>query len=161
MGMHELSALLWRERELLEILLFKLEEEQLLLSAGKTRWLKRATKETEHITGLISDLGLARSVEVAAVASEWGAEEDASLRDLIAKSPDGVWGDILESHLKGFVHLVAQIQVVRDDNVQLLRAANRATQETIANLNIAPSTYDARGFASPGPDGGRLLDEEV
>lgn len=161
MGMHELSALLWRERELLEILLFKLEEEQLLLTAGKTRWLKRATKETEHVTGLISELGLARTVEVAAVAANWGAADDASLRDLIAKSPDPVWADILDSHLKGFVHLVAQIQVVRDDNAQLLRSANRATQETIANLNIAPSTYDARGFASMGTDGARLLDRDV
>lgn len=31
MGANELSALLWRERELLELLVFKLEEEQLLL----------------------------------------------------------------------------------------------------------------------------------
>ena len=36
MGANELSALLWRERELLELLSFKLEEEQLLLTAGKS-----------------------------------------------------------------------------------------------------------------------------
>ena len=34
MAIHELSALLWRERELLDVLTFKLEEEQLLLTAG-------------------------------------------------------------------------------------------------------------------------------
>jgi hypothetical protein len=159
--MHELSALLWRERELLEVLLFKLEEEQLLLTAGKTRWLTRATRETEHVTGLISDLGLARAVEVSAVASEWGAQEDASLRDLIVASPDAVWADILDSHLKGFTHLVSQIQIVRDENLQLLRAANRATQETIATANVTARTYDSRGLTSSGPDDARLLDKEV
>ena len=38
MGAHELSAMLWHERELLELLVFKLEEEQLLLTAvGQVR----------------------------------------------------------------------------------------------------------------------------
>src|SRR5438045_4734995 len=39
MGLAELSSILWRERDMLELLLFKLEEEQLVLAAGRTRWL--------------------------------------------------------------------------------------------------------------------------
>ncbi|HEV7949191.1 MAG TPA: flagellar protein FlgN [Glaciihabitans sp.] len=160
MSMHELSALLWRERDLLEMLLYKLEVEQLLLTAGKTRWIPRAAAETEQVTAQIRDLGLARTVEVAAVAQEWHAPEDSTIRDLIAHSPDVVWAEILDSHLKGFVDLVAQIQSMRDENVALLRTATRATQETIANLDISPSTYDAQGFASANPDAARLLDKE-
>jgi len=161
MSMHELSALLWKERELLETLLFKLDEEQLLLVAGKTRWLERATRETEQVTTLLRELSLARTVEVAAVAQQWGADEDISLRDLAAKSPEPVWSEILESHLDGLVDLVARIQSVRDENVRLLRSASRATQETIANINVAPSTYDSSGFASARSDGARLLDKEI
>ena len=37
MSANDLSNLLWRERELLELLVFKLEEEQLLLVAGRAR----------------------------------------------------------------------------------------------------------------------------
>ena len=37
MGLAELSSILWRERDMLELLLFKLEEEQLVLAAGRTR----------------------------------------------------------------------------------------------------------------------------
>ena len=37
MSANDLSNLLWRERELLELLVFKLEEEQLLLTAGKAK----------------------------------------------------------------------------------------------------------------------------
>ena len=34
MGLREVSAILWRERHLLELLLFKLDEEQLVLAAA-------------------------------------------------------------------------------------------------------------------------------
>ncbi|HEY0397456.1 MAG TPA: flagellar protein FlgN, partial [Acidimicrobiia bacterium] len=49
MGLREVSAILWRERHLLELLLFKLDEEQLVLAAGRTRWLPRATREVEMV----------------------------------------------------------------------------------------------------------------
>ncbi|MCU1407899.1 MAG: flagellar biosynthesis protein FlgN [Glaciihabitans sp.] len=164
MGMHELSALLWRERDLLEVLLFKLEVEQLLLTAGKTRWLPRASKETEQVSAAIRDLGLARTVEVSAVAHEWGAPEESTIADLIEKSPEPVWADILDSHLSGFTELVAQIQVARDQNLALLREANRSTQETIAGLSLdadgTPGTYNASGSAATRSDLSRLLDEE-
>ena len=37
MSANDLSACLWRERELLDLLAFKLEEEQFLLTTGKSR----------------------------------------------------------------------------------------------------------------------------
>ena len=49
MGANDLSTFLWHERELLELLIFKLEEEQLLLTAGKTKWLQHATREVEQV----------------------------------------------------------------------------------------------------------------
>jgi len=52
MGAHELSALLWRERELLDVLQFTLEVEQLLLTTGNTRWLNRASTETPTVSDL-------------------------------------------------------------------------------------------------------------
>ena len=45
MSVNDLSAVLWRERELLELLTFKLEEEQLLLAAGRSRWISHASRE--------------------------------------------------------------------------------------------------------------------
>ena len=68
MGANELSALLWRERELLELLSFKLEEEQLLLTAGKSRWVQHATREVEQVLVRLRSTGLARSVEAASLA---------------------------------------------------------------------------------------------
>ena len=70
MGLSEVSNILWRERQLLELLLFKLEEEQLLLVNGRTRWLSHAAKEIEDVLvrhDLVTD-----SVVVGIPDDEWG-----------------------------------------------------------------------------------------
>ena len=160
--MDELSALLWRERDLLEILFYKLEVEQLLLVSGKTRWLNRVTDEIEETTEKIRGVGLARSVEVAGVADTIGAPENASLADLIVAASDSPWGEILRAHRVAYLELTSSISHLKDANEQLLRAASRATQETLATMSAATHTYDARGFASTGVTGAaHLLDRDV
>ena len=56
MSVNELSAVLWRERELLELLTFKLEEEQLLLAAGRSRWVSHASREVEQVLDILPRL---------------------------------------------------------------------------------------------------------
>jgi hypothetical protein len=142
---NDLSNLLWRERELLELLVFKLEEEQLLLTAGKSRWLPQATREVEAVLARIRVAGMERAVEATAVALEWGLPEDATLRQLVGHAPSDVWRDILQSHLTALAALTAQIAEVRDTNLTYLRAASRATQETLATVGGAAEGYDGRG----------------
>ncbi len=164
MAASELSAQLWRERELLELLLFKLEEEQLLLIAGKSRWISHATREVEQVMERMRDAGLARTVEVAVVAEEWGLGPDATLRELAAAAPDGVWSDIFGSHLAAMTELTGQIAQVRDANDRLLREAARSTQETLSGLTGEsgdPRVYGASGESRPGAAGARLFDTEA
>src|SRR5947208_14865166 len=82
MGLSEVSNILWRERQLLELLLFKLEEEQLVLASGRSRWLSHATREVEMVLAEIKQAELARSIEVDAAAAELGLEASPSLRGL-------------------------------------------------------------------------------
>ena len=145
MGVNELSAVLWRERELLELLTFKLEEEQLLLTAGKSRWIEHATREVEQVLDRLRTAGLERTVEVAVVAEEWGTDSETPLRELVTHAPDGPWADIFTSHLRAMTELTTQIKQLRDENEQFLRAAARSTQETLANANGEAATYDATG----------------
>jgi hypothetical protein len=161
MGATELSAMLWRERELLELLTFKLEEEQLLLMSGKTRWLQHATREVEQVLERVREAGLGRSVEVAALAKEWGTDENAALRELIAHAPAGPWAEIFTSHLTAMSSLAAQIKELRDSNEQFLRQAARSTQETLAGLDSEPNTYDARGESDLATAGARLFDQSL
>ena len=41
--LRDVSNILWRERNLLELLAFKLDSERLLARAGRTRWLGAPT----------------------------------------------------------------------------------------------------------------------
>lgn len=161
MGANELSAMLWRERELLELLTFKLEEEQLILMSGKTRWLQHATREVEQVLNLVREAGLGRSVEVAALAREWGTDENAALRELIDRAPGGPWAEIFASHLSSMAGLTGQIRDLRDVNEQFLRAAARSTQETLAGLDHEAGTYDARGESDLAAVGARLIDQSL
>ncbi|NJC21206.1 transposase [Arthrobacter pigmenti] len=161
MGAHELSALLWQERELLELLVFKLEEEQLLLTAGRTRWLQHATREVEQVLERLRSAGLARTVEVSALAKEWGTSEDATLRELTTHAANGPWDEILASHLKAMTELTAEIKELRDANQQYLRAAARSTQETLAGLNPDAGTYTSSGRSDSPADTSHIVDRDL
>ena len=152
MSVNDLSTLLWRERELLEMLVFKLEEEQLLLTAGRSKWLHHATREVEQVLGHLRTAGIERTVEASSVAVGWGLGEDATLRALVDGAPDEVWQDLLRAHLSALTTLTAQITDLRDTNLTYLRAATRATQETLATVGTgapAAQEYTGRGTRMP------------
>lgn len=161
MGANELSALIWRERELLELVVFKLEVEQLLLTTGKTKWLHTATTEIEQVVESLREVGLARSVEVAAVAREWGASEDVTLRHLIENAPAGPWAEIFTDHLNGLTQLTQEIKVLRDTNEQMLRAASRSTQETLAQTSADAGVYTANGVPDGQSSAARIFDRDL
>src|SRR5436309_9375195 len=93
MGLADLSSILWREREMLELLLFKLEEEQLVLAGGRSRWLAHATREVEMVLEQIRNTEVLRAVEVEAVAREVGIGSNPSLSD-IADAAGAPWADL-------------------------------------------------------------------
>src|SRR5205807_7691582 len=96
---NEVSNILWRERQLLELLLFKLEEEQLVLAAGRTRWLAHATREVEVVLEQIRLTEVLRAVEVAAVGPALGLGTEPSLGQ-IADAADEPWSDLFHQHRK-------------------------------------------------------------
>ena len=158
MGTHELSASLWRERELLELLVFKLTEEQLLLTSGKARWLQYATQEVEQVMNKLRTAGLARSLEVSSLAEDWGVDENSTLRELTSHSTDETWRDILTAHLVAMTELTREIQELRDLNMQYLRVAIRSTQEALAQDGTASRSYDAKGVTETSLATARMFD---
>ncbi len=159
MGPQELSTLLWRERELLETPLFSLEEEQLLLTAGRTRWLAHANREVETVMEKVREATLVRTVASETVAAEWGLAPDATLREIAAAAPAAGPGEIFEGHLTGLTELTVRIKTVRDTNTQFVNHASRSTQETLATLGAGePRTYDATGATTDRSNVARLFD---
>lgn len=72
MGLAELSSILWAERRLLELLVFKLESQQLLLGSGRDRWLPRSSDELEAVLEDLRHTEVLRAMEARAVATELG-----------------------------------------------------------------------------------------
>ena len=107
MGVAELSAVLWRERQLLELLLFKLEEEQLVLTSGRSRWLGHATREVEQVLDQIRTAELGRSMEADGAALECGIPAGSGLLALSKAAPEP-WDDLLASHRGGQGRLPAR-----------------------------------------------------
>lgn len=157
MGPNELSVQLWRERELLELLLFKLEEQELLLAAGRSRWIQHASREVEQVLERLRTTGIARTVDAAAVAEQWGLPESATLRQLIDAAPEGPWREVFTDHLHALTQLTSEISHLKDTNEQQLRTVLRATQETVAALGIDTGEYTTRGSRAS-DDSARIVD---
>ncbi|MCU1520951.1 MAG: hypothetical protein JWM13_2140 [Arthrobacter sp.] len=153
MGASDLSAALWQERRELELLLFKLETQRLHIQAGNLQWLSFTASEVENVLDRLRFEALARSVESAAVAAEWGLPAQATLVELIAGAPAGSWAEILMEHLAGLRALLRQLSAAARTGEQLLRNLN---PNQPASSGASPGGTAGTG---PGTDTAKILDE--
>lgn len=135
MSAGDLSAALWQERRQLELLLFRLETQRLHVAAGNTRWLTFTASEVESVLDRLRFEALARNVESAAVAAEWGLPAQATLVELIAAAPQGSWPTVLQEHLDGLRELLGR-----------LRDAARASEEMLESLQLPAPSGDPAGM---------------
>ena len=70
MSLNDLSALLWREREVLELLLYKLQTQQMMLTTGRTEWLAVAAREVDAVVEVLGQAELRRAIAVEEVGNE-------------------------------------------------------------------------------------------
>ncbi len=148
MSMEDLSSVLWRERELLDTLLYKLEVEQLVLATGRTHWLAAAAREIDDVLELIRDVELLRAVEVDEVARELGLEPNPGLHEIADRCEDpwrGIWLD----HRAAFTTVATEISKMSESNRDLLTAGYQAAQATLLSMTEGPGTYAADGSVDP------------
>lgn len=160
MGANELSMQLWQERELLELLIFKLEEQRLLLESGGMRWIHFASREIEQVLGRLRESGLGRDVEVAAVARDWGSPEIATLAQLIEAAPTDAWREVFTDHRTALTGLMAEVGQLKTSNEVHLRAAGRALEDTLAGLQASTGEYTTQG-GRVRDDLPRIVDKEM
>lgn len=144
--MENLSLILWRERELLETLLFKLEEEQLVLAAGRNRWLMRTATEVESVLEAIRETEVLRAVAADEVAAGLGLSHNPSLR-VLAEAADEPWRTILMEHRDAFVQITREVTGLASANRELLTAGYRAAQETLLSMGASAEGYGQDGAA--------------
>jgi hypothetical protein len=160
MGLSEVSNILWRERELLELLLFKLEEEQLVLMSGRTRWLARATKEVEMVLEEIRRTELTRATEVDAAAAALGLAPNPSLTSLADACPEP-WAGLFREHRTVFLALTAEISQLAEFNRDLLTSGQAAARDALLSLGDEDRTYTPSGSSVATSTRARLWDEAM
>lgn len=161
MSLDTLSRQLWKQRETLEVLLFKLEEERLIIATASSRWLPRATRELEAVIDQARAMELERSMENELAAKELGLPADASLRE-IAQAAEEPWKSLLEQHREALIALTGEIADTSQANRSDLSALQRATQETLLSLQESFEVYNPDGLASEiGSSSARMLDESI
>ncbi|OLB81476.1 MAG: flagellar biosynthesis protein FlgN [Actinobacteria bacterium 13_2_20CM_2_71_6] len=158
MGLADLSSVLWRERDLLELLLFKLDEERLLLAAGRTRWVAHATAEVDIVLRQLRQTEVLRAAEVVAVAAAFDLPGDASLAQL-ADRVDDPWSGLLREHRDAFLTLTAEINALAEANQEMLTTGLRAVRETMLTVPGGTETYGRRGEAVAVMAQGQLIDK--
>lgn len=149
MASRELSALLWEERQLLDLLVFKLEEESVLLLSGRHHCLARATSEVEFVLGRIREMEVRREAEVAALAAELGLGSRPTLAQIADEVPEP-WSGTFREHRKAIRAMVSLAQEVAQKNREVLARYVVAVSDALAIVGTASG--DPQG-PSYGPDG--------
>ena len=141
-----LSQTLWRQRALVEVLLYRLEVQQLVLAAGKNRWIDMSARDVDGAIGDLRSEELMRAAAVAAVAPLLKVPETASLSEL-ADAAGEPWDQILRDHQAAFLALIASVEAVSRDNRELLNHGLRDTHDFLARVASAPG---ADGYSVEG-----------
>jgi hypothetical protein len=139
---NELSTQLWRQREILELLLFKCEEEQLLIASGKTRWLPYAVREVEKVVERLKDATLSLAVVLSEVAVAWGLDQDTQLEELATRAPSELWRELLGEHRTAITGLIHEVRGVRASSIRQAQAALTPTDRAARR---GSSMYTATG----------------
>jgi hypothetical protein len=140
--------LLWREQELLDLLLFKAEEKQYLILTGKSRWLARIAHEIEVVLEQLRGLELERAAATEQIAGRLGLDANPSLRQLADSAP-APWNDLYANHHEALLVLVTELRSLSDANKELIEGGLAAIGDALLTSR-APSagTYTQSGRAA-------------
>jgi len=115
MALKDVSQALWAERELLEQLLFKLEEERALVRSGNTRWINRCIEEIRTVMVRLEEAEEARRELWIDVAHQLGLDSEASLKDLISRMAFP-WDSIFNEHQRALSQAARECQTTAVDD---------------------------------------------
>jgi hypothetical protein len=104
-----LSSTLWRLREVLDQLLFKVFETQLVMRSGQPKWLAKASRELDSALQEVRHVEVLRAVETVSIADQLGLPPDVSLR-AVAEGAPSPWDEIFREHREALRKLSEEIQ---------------------------------------------------
>jgi len=139
----DLSRLLWEQRELIGILEYRLEVQQLLTTAGRTERLALAVADVDAVLERIRMSEDVRLGIVAECAVLLGLGVGASLRDLTSVAPDP-WGFVLMDHQTALMQLVASTEAIAATNRELAAKGIAESRRGFEHMGAPPVTAYGR-----------------
>jgi hypothetical protein len=161
--LHELSRILWHQRQLVEALLYRVEIQQSLLTAGKNRWIAAAAHDIDNAIDSLRAAELERAVQVARVAAHLGlANSEPRISELIP-AVGAPWDTILSDHQQAFLSMTGEIEHLTRANRELLSRGYQTTREVLATLtgSAIPSGYGPDGSLQALEPTNHFIDEAV
>ncbi|WP_448614115.1 flagellar protein FlgN [Modestobacter sp. URMC 112] len=148
MDHQHLSTLLWREHELLDLLLFKAEEKQYLILTGKTRWLARIAHEIEVVLEQLRTLEVERAAATEQIGIRLGLAGNPSLRQLAEAAP-APWSELYVRHQESLLTLVTELRALSDANKELIEGGLNAIGDALLSVRVnSGGTYTQAGRRS-------------
>ncbi|HVC71223.1 MAG TPA: flagellar export chaperone FlgN [Acidimicrobiales bacterium] len=157
MGLNALLVCLFEESEALEHLAFKLEQEQLVLVAGRPKLLARNSAEFEEAVKALATVSRRREELVVVAAAELGLAPSTTLSALADATTDADERRVLTERGQVMRAQVARINDLCARNREILARNLAATTDALALLGEGPS-YTAGATTSPGTARPRMLD---
>ena len=145
--LEDLADTLWRERHLVETLLFRMVVAKLLLAADEHRFVAAAIDEVEAVVDVLRDAERHRLAALLAVADRLELPvEDLTLAELARRAPLPM-RTVFEDHRDAFLALTTEIEQTAETNRQLASGALGRIQRSLDALagNGPAQTYNAAG----------------
>lgn len=136
-----LSSTLWRLREVLDQLLFKVFETQLVLASEQAKWLAKASRELDAALQELRHVEVMRAVEAITIADQLALPPDLTLAQIARLAPTP-WDSIFLEHRDALRELAADLDRASSQVPPLPTGANlpeeidivgRFLLETLAN----------------------------
>lgn len=143
-GCADLIDCLTEEQAALEYLLFKLREQNMVLSSGEHRWLAACTTEVESAVRELTGIGRRREEVATRVHSAHGLPPGSSLGVLAGKVSDELVCQRLLQRQHDLRDILDQVRRCSRQNRDLLAHGLAATNDALALLGAVP-TYDSTG----------------
>ena len=140
----ELLAVLADEQGALEHLLFKLREQNMVLSSGEHRWLSQSTAEVESAVHVLTATGRRREDVAARVHRAHGLAADSKITSLASRLGDELTCQQLLQRQRTLRDVLDQVRRCSRQNRELLAQGLAATNDALALLGSVP-TYDSFG----------------
>ena len=148
MSLPDLAAVLWRQREVIEQLAYKLECEQLLMASGRTARLGQSISDVEAVASSMQMLEMQRAEAADRVAAELGLPPGSGLTE-IAGTVQPPWTEVLLEHRTALLTLTSELKSLADSTRSLAEGGMAALDMALASMGgtSGPGStgYDAHG----------------